>query len=92
MFAYETKNDTEFQSVMRGMGVTVALPLAYITSRYAFAGSSIVQVLGFLPLIMPPFVGAVALQLLFGERRAVPCLFIERRMIAQEEEDVGNGR
>ena len=51
-----------------------ALPLAYITSRYAFAGSSIIQVLGFLPLIMPPFVGAVALQLLFGRNGTVNLL------------------
>src|ERR1044072_4766948 len=38
-----------------------AVPLAYLTSRFAFAGSGAIQVLGFLPLIMPPFVGAVAL-------------------------------
>jgi iron(III) transport system permease protein len=38
-----------------------ALPLAYITTRFAFRGAAIIQVLGFLPLIMPPFVGAVAL-------------------------------
>ncbi|ETR76912.1 ABC transporter permease [Afipia sp. P52-10] len=44
----------------------LALPLAYITTRFAFKGAATIQVLGFLPLIMPPFVGAVAMQLLFG--------------------------
>ena len=46
------------------------------TSRRAstFAGSSIIQVLGFLPLIMPPFVGAVALQLLFGRNGSINLL------------------
>jgi iron(III) transport system permease protein len=44
----------------------LALPLAYITTRFAFRGSALIQSLGFLPLIMPPFVGAVAMQLLFG--------------------------
>lgn len=43
-----------------------ALPLAYITSRFDFSGAMIVQSLGFIPLIMPPFVGAIAMQLLFG--------------------------
>ncbi len=44
----------------------LALPLAYLTTRFEFRGAIIVQTLGFLPLIMPPFVGAVAMQLLFG--------------------------
>jgi iron(III) transport system permease protein len=44
----------------------IALPLAYLTTRFEFRGSVLIQTLGFLPLVMPPFVGAVALQLLFG--------------------------
>ena len=44
----------------------LALPLAYLTTRFEFRGAMLVQTLGFLPLIMPPFVGAVAMQLLFG--------------------------
>ena len=44
----------------------IALPLAYITTRFEFKGALMIQTLGFLPLVMPPFVGAVALQLLFG--------------------------
>ena len=51
-----------------------ALPLAYITTRFAFRGAAIIQVLGFLPLIMPPFVGAVALQLFFGRNGSVNLL------------------
>ena len=43
-----------------------ALPLAYLTTRFEFRGAGVVQTLGLLPLIMPPFVGAVAMQLLFG--------------------------
>jgi iron(III) transport system permease protein len=43
-----------------------ALPLAYITTRFEFRGALLIQTLGFLPLIMPPFAGAVAMQLLFG--------------------------
>jgi iron(III) transport system permease protein len=43
-----------------------ALPLAYLTTRFEFRGAGLVQALGFIPLIMPPFAGAVAMQLLFG--------------------------
>jgi len=44
----------------------IALPLAYFTSRFNFGGTVLIQTLGIVPLIMPPFVGAVAMQLLFG--------------------------
>ncbi len=44
----------------------IAVPLAYFTVRFDFRGALVIQTLGVLPLIMPPFVGAVALQLIFG--------------------------
>jgi len=46
----------------------IALPLAYFTTRFNFSGTLLIQTLGVTPLIMPPFVGAVAMLLLFGER------------------------
>jgi iron(III) transport system permease protein len=52
----------------------IALPLAYITTRFNFAGTAIIQSLGFIPLIMPPFVGAVAMSLLFGRNGSVNLL------------------
>jgi len=55
----------------------IALPLAYFTSRFDFRGSAIIQTLGFLPLIMPPFVGAVAMQLFFGRNGTVNLLLDE---------------
>ncbi|MCO5093178.1 iron ABC transporter permease [Bosea sp. (in: a-proteobacteria)] len=51
-----------------------ALPLAYLTTRFVFRGAAIVQTLGFLPLIMPPFVGAVAMQLFFGRNGSINLL------------------
>lgn len=52
----------------------IALPLAYITTRFNFSGSILIQSLGFIPLIMPPFVGAVAMQLIFGRNGTVNLL------------------
>ncbi|NLO81031.1 MAG: iron ABC transporter permease [Xanthomonadaceae bacterium] len=51
-----------------------ALPLAYLTSRFEFRGAVIIQTLGVIPLIMPPFIGAVAMQLLFGRNGTVNLL------------------
>ncbi len=52
----------------------IAVPLAYFTVRFEFRGALLIQTLGVLPLIMPPFVGAVALQLIFGRSGSVNLL------------------
>ncbi len=44
----------------------LAVPLAYLTVRFQFRGAMVIHTLGVLPLIMPAFVGAAAMQLLFG--------------------------
>lgn len=56
------------------VATVIALPLAYITTRFHFSGSIVIQSLGFIPLIMPPFVGAVAMQLIFGRNGTVNLL------------------
>src|SRR5687767_2987635 len=55
----------------------IAIPLAYFTVRFRFRGAAIIQTLGVLPLIMPPFVGAVAMQLIFGRSGSVNLLLQE---------------
>ncbi len=52
----------------------IAVPLAYLTVRFQFRGAALIQTLGVLPLIMPPFVGAVAMQLVFGRSGSVNLL------------------
>jgi len=58
-------------------GSLLALPLAYFSVRYAFPGKQIIQILGILPLVIPPFVGAVALQLLLGRSGTVNLLLLD---------------
>ncbi|MBV7299656.1 ABC transporter permease [Enterovibrio paralichthyis] len=55
----------------------IAMPLAYFTSRFKFRGAVLIQTLGIVPLIMPPFIGAVAMQLLFGENGTLNLLLDE---------------
>ena len=55
----------------------IAVPLAYITVRFQFRGALLIQTLGILPLIMPPFVGAVAMQLVFGRSGSINLLLDE---------------
>ncbi|MBK9605572.1 MAG: iron ABC transporter permease [Betaproteobacteria bacterium] len=49
----------------------LAVPLAYLTVRFQFRGAALIHTLGVLPLIMPAFVGAAAMQLLFGRSGSV---------------------
>lgn len=55
----------------------ISTPLAYFTTRFNFNGTILIQTLGVIPLIMPPFVGAVAMQLLFGSNGSVNLLLDE---------------
>jgi len=52
-----------------------SMPLAYFTSRFEFKGAVIIQRMGIIPLIMPPFIGAVAMLMLFGRNGGVNLLF-----------------
>ena len=47
-------------------GAILGVPLAYIIARYDFSGKLLLQTAATLPLVVPPFVGAVALQLILG--------------------------
>ncbi|MBM3388435.1 MAG: iron ABC transporter permease [Betaproteobacteria bacterium] len=61
-----------YVAVMSAVWAAVlAVPLAVLTVRFKFRGALLIQTLGVLPLIMPPFVGAVALQLIFGRSGAL---------------------
>ena len=59
------------------VGSAIAVPLAVLTVRYAFPGRTLITVLGVLPLVVPPFVGAVAFQQILGRSGAVNLLLRE---------------
>jgi iron(III) transport system permease protein len=56
-------------------GSVVALPLALLLARCDFPGRALIQTLAVLPLVIPPFVGAVAFQQILG-RSGVVNLFL----------------
>jgi iron(III) transport system permease protein len=55
----------------------IAVPLAVILARHSFPGAALITTLGVLPLVMPPFVGAVAMQLVFGRNGTVNLLLMD---------------
>jgi iron(III) transport system permease protein len=58
-------------------GSLISLPLAFFTIKYDFKGRMLIQTLGVLPLVLPPYVGAVALQLILGRSGVLNLLLLQ---------------
>jgi len=59
-------------------GSVVAVPLALLGVRYQFPGRTVLTAFGLLPLVIPPFVGAVAFQQILGRSGPVNLVLLER--------------
>jgi iron(III) transport system permease protein len=59
-------------------GSLIGVPLALLTVRYRFAGRGALATLAVLPLVVPPFVGAVAFQQVLGRSGMVNLVLLER--------------
>ena len=59
----------------------IALPLAAINSRFKYPAKGIVSGLLLVPMIMPPFVGAIAITRLFARRGTLNTLLLEGGLI-----------
>ena len=57
--------------------LALTLPLALLSARYDFRGKALLTSLLLIPLILPPFVGAIGVRALFGRMGAVNTLLGE---------------
>ncbi|HQF21733.1 MAG TPA: iron ABC transporter permease [Kiritimatiellia bacterium] len=69
-----------FNSLKIALGTTsfamvVALPLAWLANQFEFRGKAIFSALVLVPMILPPFVGAIGFQQIFGAYGMVNTLF-----------------
>ena len=58
-----------------GLALVVALPLAWIANQFEFRGKTVFSALVLVPMILPPFVGAIGFQQMFGAYGMVNALF-----------------
>ncbi|MDD3440445.1 MAG: iron ABC transporter permease [Kiritimatiellae bacterium] len=58
-----------------GLALVVALPLAWIANQFEFRGKAVFSALVLVPMILPPFVGAIGFQQMFGAYGMVNALF-----------------
>lgn len=54
--------------------VLIAVPLAFMADRYEFAGKKVLMGLVLLPIMLPPFVGAIGVKQIFGQAGAFNAL------------------
>jgi len=58
------------------LAFAIALPLAFISDRYLFPGKNLLSSLVLVPMILPPFVGAIGIKQIFGQYGAVNALIV----------------
>lgn len=58
------------------LAIALALPLAVIHDRFLFPGKTLLGSLVLVPMILPPFVGAIGLKQIFGQYGALNALLI----------------
>ena len=59
----------------------VSLPLAYFLTRYRYPGRNMLRSVILIPMIMPPFVGAIGMQQFFGLFGSVNMLLVKLNLI-----------
>jgi ABC-type spermidine/putrescine transport system permease subunit I len=56
------------------LAIFLAFPLAFLSDRYIFPGKSILSGLILVPMILPPFVGAIGIKQILGQEGALNAL------------------
>jgi iron(III) transport system permease protein len=82
MLTNPVQRESIVNSIVLGVIVTLAttiltLPLAYCLVRYNFTGRSLLQGLILVPMVMPPFVGAMGMRQLFSRMGSVNLILID---------------
>ena len=80
VFQHPIYREGLFNSFLIAVGTTtlvccIAIPLAWLTNRYDFPGKKLVSGLVLVPMILPPFVGAIGFQQMFGQFGSFNTLF-----------------
>ena len=58
------------------LALLIAVPLAFIADRFLFPGKNLLGALILVPMVLPPFVGAIGIKQIFGQYGALNALLI----------------
>lgn len=99
VFANQTYTEALRNSFLLGIATTIlalaiALPLALLGDRYEFPGKKLLLAVILVPMILPPFVGAIGLRQMFGQYGAFNALLTNLGLLSngQTIDWLGNGQ
>lgn len=89
MFTNPLERQSIINSIILGVVVTLAttllsLPLSYFLVRYRFRGRALLQGLILVPMVMPPFVGAIGMKQLFARFGSVNLILMKLNLISPQ--------
>lgn len=67
------------------LSALIAVPLAFIADRFEFPGKKIFMGLVLLPIMLPPFVGAIGVKQMFGQTGAVNAVMHHLGILATDQ-------
>ena len=59
------------------LAMLLALPLAWVSDRFLFPGKTVLGALVLVPMILPPFVGAIGIRQILGQQGALNALLVQ---------------
>ncbi len=94
LFQNELFKNSMVNSLLIGVGTTVvatlvSLPLAVINAKFEFPGKALLSGLLLVPMVMPPFVGAIGIQRFFARRGSVNLALMDWGLIDQPVDWLG---
>lgn len=70
----------------------IALPLALVSDRFLFPGKGLLSGLILIPMILPPFVGAIGIKAILGRMGALNALLMDWGVLQVPVDFLGQGR
>lgn len=75
-YLHALRNSLLLATATTSLALGIALPLAFVSDRFVFPGKSLLNSLVLVPMILPPFVGAIGIKQIFGQYGAFNSLVI----------------
>jgi iron(III) transport system permease protein len=72
--------------------ILIAVPLAFVSDRYLFPGKGLLSALVLIPMILPPFVGAIGIKAILGQAGALNALLADLGLLSKPVDFLGEGR